>query len=1467
MSVRHDARDDRPGTDATGRPASPRNTRRRQRSGRPLRLSAEPLEQRLALTGDTLATATALGTLVSTLGRSDQISPSTDVDVYSFRVQAGQRVAFDIDRPAGSSLDSFIRLFNASGTELQANDDGPNPAEGPSLESYMEYTFSRAGTYYVGVSAFANNRYSATTAGGKVATASTSGTGRYSLVLSNVNVDPDDQISEAIALGSISELRFNWTTIDSPTDVDVYRFDVTAANRRLQFDIDRQVPQLDSVIRLFDAGGRQLAANDDGPNPAEERSSESYLDYTFARPGTYYVAVSGFGNTAYNPRTGLGDSSGSTGDYMLRVSPADSDPDDAIDQAAPLGAITATRQSSGRIDPADDVDMFSFTVAAGQRIAFDIDNPAGGTLDSFLRCFDGRGNEIGRNDDGPAPDEPASNESYLALTFSVAGTYYVGVSGFGNATYNPSTGGDDRPGSTGGYTLTLSEVDADPDDTIASATALGPLSGPQTRTGTIDLNGTDVDLYSVTVSAGQRVGFDIDRAGTRTLDSYLRLFDASGRELQANDDGPTPTEPASSESYIEFTFTAAGTYYLGVSGFGNAGYRPLDGGGDVMGSSGDYTLVVTPLSAANDDPDDQISEAVVLGDLGMPRSYTAGFRTRTDVDMLAFTVTAGQRVFFDVDVTAGAGFDPFLRLFDAAGTQLAADDDGPNPDEPGGASVEPYIAYTFPTAGTYYAGVSSFPNTTYDPVTGGGDVAGTVGSYRLVVTPAAMTQGDADDQISEAIALGAAAAGVSRGGTIDIAPDVDMYAFTVAAGSTLWFDIDRPAGGTLDSFLRLFDAAGVELASNDDGPTPTEPASVESYLQFTFGAAGTYYVGVSGFGNGAYSAIDGTGDTLGSTGDYTLVIGGMANDPDDTIAEANPLGAIGGTRTVGGVIDEPTDVDLVSFTVVAGQMVSFDIDLPPGGGLDAFLRLFDSAGTPLAANDNGPTAGEPASNEPSLVRTFVTGGTYFVGISGSPNSAYNAVSGAGDMAGSTGAYTLVIDPLASGDSDPDDQIAEAARLGTIGATQSLTVSGAIDGVTDVDMVAFTVAAGQKITFDIDRPAGSTLDSCVRLFDATGRQLAVDDDGPNPSEPQSVESFLDFTFTTAGTYYLGVSGYANLGYDPVAGVGDVSGSTGGYTLVITSSAGMAPPQPGSGFNIALSFSGLTPSQQAIFDQAAARWSQIIVGDLPDVTVNGRLVDDVFITASAVPIDGVSGILGQAGPQTFRSGSQLPSTGFMQFDSADLANLESNGKLLPVILHEMGHVLGIGTIWAARGLLTGAGTTNPRFTGQQATAAYNAIFGRNDTSVPVEGLPSPPGSRDGHFRESVFGPELMSPFISFSDTSSPISRVTVASLADLSYQVNINAADRFTPPPAASGFLTAGGSGGGAGDWEAISMAARTSAFAGLADAQPRPAATRKPAVQPSAGLFAAVGTAAPSAPEAGAGRPAGLYGRPRATLPR
>jgi hypothetical protein len=225
-------------------------------------------------------------------------------------------------------------------------------------------------------------------------------------------------------------------------------------------------------------------------------------------------------------------------------------------------------------------------------------------------------------------------------------------------------------------------------------------------------------------------------------------------------------------------------------------------------------------------------------------------------------------------------------------------------------------------------------------------------------------------------------------------------------------------------------------------------------------------------------------------------------------------------------------------------------------------------------------------------------------------------------------------------------------------------------------------------------------------------------------------------------------------------------------------------------------GLNAAQKKAFKRAADRWSKVIVGDLPPVLVGGEVIDDLLIEAQGTAIDGPGGILGQAGPTNLRPRSAganafLPAKGIMSFDTADLAKMEADGTLVDVITHEMGHVIGIGTIWDKKKLLAGAGTVNPTFTGAQAKKAFGELKHERAAAVPVENQGGP-GTRDGHWRESVFRNELMSGFIAAA--GNPLSELTVASLQDMGYVVDVDAAEPYELPDlmalAERGLLMAG-----------------------------------------------------------------------------
>ncbi|MER7486325.1 leishmanolysin-related zinc metalloendopeptidase [Streptomyces sp. NPDC126497] len=223
---------------------------------------------------------------------------------------------------------------------------------------------------------------------------------------------------------------------------------------------------------------------------------------------------------------------------------------------------------------------------------------------------------------------------------------------------------------------------------------------------------------------------------------------------------------------------------------------------------------------------------------------------------------------------------------------------------------------------------------------------------------------------------------------------------------------------------------------------------------------------------------------------------------------------------------------------------------------------------------------------------------------------------------------------------------------------------------------------------------------------------------------------------------------------------------------------------SPFTIEVRFlGGLTKNQQEAFTVAADRWARVVVGDLDTALVGGDVIDDLLIEAEGVDIDGPGKVLGMAGPTDFRDesarfGRFLPAKGVMRFDSADLDVMEANGTLVDVITHEMGHVLGVGTLWSTFGLLKGVGGQNPTFVGTGAMAEFAALLGEQDpVPVPVANFGGP-GTRDSHWREAVFVNELMSPFISGRDN--PLSRMTAASLGDMGYQIDLEGAEPYGLP---------------------------------------------------------------------------------------
>ncbi len=575
--------------------------------------------------------------------------------------------------------------------------------------------------------------------------------------------------------------------------------------------------------------------------------------------------------------------------------------------------------------------------------------------------------------------------------------------------------------------------------------------------------------------------------------------------------------------------------------------------------------------------------------------------------------------------------------------------------------------------------------------------------------------------------------------------EVDYYKFTTTVGGRYRI---ATASGQIDTVLGLFNAKGARVAFNDDISIDNQ----DSEIAVSLNPRTQYYLGVTNY-RGSQS------------GTYHWLIDGPSNIDDtrednDTFATARNVGVFSGLRTIGQLVMNDGH-DWFKFTTrntgETNHYVQLDF-LHAQGNLE--LELYDSRGTRIGSSTT-------AKNVERISLNNLDAGTYYVhgyGYNGVNNPSYR--------------LTIVAPDAPPSGIDLRGAVLRATNTAPWGT--AITIQSAVEN------------RGSQAAGPFQTQWWLSQDSTWSSDDIILTEL-----NGNPARTINRLNAGDTSSTINVTLALPPAGYVDWKGNRFYIVQRTDSGNTVREIDETNNSGQVgvgrdfdPIIVGVGtrdFQIDLAITGLTASQRRIFEQAANRWEQVIIGDLPDANYNGRAVDDLLITARGVSIDGRGGVLGRANPDRFRSGSSIPYHGVMEFDTADLASLEANGTLFNVILHEMGHVLGIGTLWSRLGLIQGSGGSNPRFTGSRALAQYNAIFGTNANGVPVENSGNT-GTRDFHWRESILNTELLTGSIEAAGVPMPLSRVTVASLADLGYRVNLSAADSFQPRranPASSG----------------------------------------------------------------------------------
>ncbi len=399
--------------------------------------------------------------------------------------------------------------------------------------------------------------------------------------------------------------------------------------------------------------------------------------------------------------------------------------------------------------------------------------------------------------------------------------------------------------------------------------------------------------------------------------------------------------------------------------------------------------------------------------------------------------------------------------------------------------------------------------------------------------------------------------------------DVDLFRVYVNGPALISAEVmarSLPTPSSLDPYMRLFDASGVELRNNDNFN------GLDPKIQYFVPAAGNYYIGVSAYPNVSYNPILAPSGTLsGTSGLYNLTIDvSVAASESVSVVNDTPV-AIPGAGVIESVIFIPdgrtiTDVDVrvniqhtyvgdlrITLTGPQGQSVLL-VNRRGGPGQNFTGTIFDTqAGTPVTL-----------------------GAAPFTGRF-RPEQSLNAL----NNTSAQGNWTLRIEDLRAGDAgtllnwqldltltndifgpfELNDTIILATDLDIVG-TGSRTVTAFIGdgafGLRDVDLFRVNAGAGTTITASAT-PTSGALDAVLRIFDALGNQVAAN------SVKGTRDSIASFLVVNAGVYYVGVSGgnetapgvFGNTNYDPFSGgSGSPSDATGNYTLTVGVSGGVS-----------------------------------------------------------------------------------------------------------------------------------------------------------------------------------------------------------------------------------------------------------------------------------------------------------------------
>lgn len=376
----------------------------------------------------------------------------------------------------------------------------------------------------------------------------------------------------------------------------------------------------------------------------------------------------------------------------------------------------------------------------------------------------------------------------------------------------------------------------------------------------------------------------------------------------------------------------------------------------------------------------------------------------------------------------------------------------------------------------------------------------------------------------------------------------------------------------------------------------------------------------------------------------------------------------------------------------------------------------------------------------------------------------------------------------------DDLVWTSDLDGEIGTGQSFTRDDLTAGDHDITLTA-TDSRGaedsETVTIAVEGPPSVTISSPPdqSVFEE-GESVTFEGAASDPTEGDLSGSSLEWSSDVDGSLGTGET------------VTTSQLSAGPHTVTLTATDGDGNTASASvgllveapGFDFRLRFvDDFTANERDAIRNGLDPWRAALTGDLSPFfpssseadtcLLEERGIDDLVIAVRTENIDGPGGILAQAGPCLMRTNQNGDFTtsisGIVTIDEADLG---SDSEFVETITHEVGHVLGIGIsdLQGWGGNENDLNTVDPFFTGPSTVDAFDGLSGSDtylDRGVPLANTGGET-TFGAHWRELNLETELMTGVADPGDD--PLSRVSIAAMADIGYEVDLSAADPYSLP---------------------------------------------------------------------------------------